>query len=253
MTFSEGGSFEGGRVRSRRGGAAAAGGGVGLLAIVGFLVFQFTGVDLGPALEQTQQGSGARPQETTVGQCSAEQANADRACRLSATVQSLDAYWGPVLAEAGVDLPLPEVVEFTGSTTSGCGQATAATGPFYCPTDQSIYMDLGFFDLLQTQFGASDGPLAEMYVTAHEYGHHVQNISGVFDTADRSAGSGAGQVRLELQADCYAGMWVGEAATTVDPDTGEVFLEPITAEQLTAALSAAEAVGDDHIQESSGG
>jgi len=158
MTFSEGGSFEGGRVRSRRGGAAAAGGGgVGLLAIVGFLVYQFTGVDVGPALEQTQQGSGAQ-QETTVGQCTAEQANTDRACRLSATVQSLDAYWGPVLAEAGAELPLPEVVEFTGSTTSGCGQASSTTGPFYCPPDQSIYLDLTFYDLLQSRFGASAAP-----------------------------------------------------------------------------------------------
>jgi len=253
MTFSSGGSFEGGRVRSRRGGAAVAGGGVGILGIAAFLIFQFTGVDIGPVVDGAQSGGSGQERESVVGECTAEQANTDRACRLSATTQSLDAYWSTTLAAAGGELVQPEVYEFTDATTSGCGQATAATGPFYCPTDQSIYMDPGFFDLLQTQFGASDGPLAEMYVTAHEYGHHVQNISGVFDTADRSAGSGAGQVRLELQADCYAGMWVGEAATTVDPDTGEVFLEPITAEQLTAALSAAEAVGDDHIQESSGG
>ena len=93
-----------------------------------------------------------------------------------------------------------------------------------------------------------------MYVTAHEYGHHIQNITGVMDQADRSAqGASSDSVKVELQADCYAGMWVGEAATTVDPDTGTTFLEPITAEQLADALSAAEAVGDDHIQEASGG
>jgi len=140
------------------------------------------------------------------------------------------------------------------STTSGCGQASSTTGPFYCPPDQSIYLDRTFYDLLQSRFGASDGPLAEEYVTAHEYGHHIQAVTGVMDQADRSAqGASSDSVKVELQADCYAGMWVGAAATTVDPDTGTTFLEPITAEQLADALSAAEAVGDDHIQEASGG
>jgi predicted metalloprotease len=93
-----------------------------------------------------------------------------------------------------------------------------------------------------------------MYVTAHEYGHHIQNITGVMNQADRSAsGASSDSVKVELQADCYAGMWAGAAATTVDPDTGTTFLEPITSEQLADALSAAEAVGDDHIQEASGG
>jgi predicted metalloprotease len=253
MTFNEGGSFEGGRVRSRRGGAAVAGGGVGIVGIAAFLIYQFTGVDISPVVQGAQ--GGGQEQESVVGDCTAEQANTDSACRLSATVQSLDAYWQETLpAEGGQELPLPEVYEFEGATTSGCGQATSATGPFYCPPDQSIYMDLGFFDTLQSQFGASDGPLAEMYVTAHEYGHHIQNVTGVMQSTDRSeAGSGSGQVRLELQADCYAGMWAGAAASTVDPDTGEVFLEPITEAQLADALSAAEAVGDDHIQEASGG
>jgi predicted metalloprotease len=256
MTFNRGGSFEGGRVRSRRGGAAVAGGGVGLVAVVGFLIFQFTGVDVTPVLQGAAGGGGGQEQETTVGECTAEEANTDQRCRLSATVQSLDAYWVGVFEAAGAqgELPLPEVYEFQDATQSGCGQATAATGPFYCPPDQGIYMDLGFFDTLQSRFGASDGPLAEMYVTAHEYGHHIQNVTGVMSSTDRSeAGSGSGQVRLELQADCYAGMWVGAAATTVDPDTGVTFLEEVTAEQLADALSAAEAVGDDHIQEASGG
>lgn len=254
MTFNQGGSFEGGRVSSRRGGgAAAAGGGVGLVGIVGFLIYQFTGVDVTPVLEQAQ-GSGGQQQESSVGACTAEQANTDDACRLSATAQSLDAYWASVLGSGGQEVPQPGVVEFQGATTSGCGQASSATGPFYCPPDSTIYMDLAFFDTLQTQFGASDGPLAEMYVTAHEYGHHIQNITGVMDQADRSAtGASSDSVKVELQADCYAGMWAGAAATTVDPDTETTFLEPITTEQLADALSAAEAVGDDHIQQASGG
>ena len=256
MTFNQGGSFEGGRVSSRRGGGAAAGGGVGLIGIIGFLIYQFTGVDPTPVLQQAQQAQQGRTvqQESTIGDCTAEQANTDRGCRLSATVQSLDAYWASVLGPDGQQVPRPEVIEFQGATTSACGQATAATGPFYCPPDQGIYMDLAFFDTLQTRFGASDGPLAEMYVTAHEYGHHIQNITGVMNQADRSAsGASSDSVKVELQADCYAGMWAGAAATTVDPDTGTTFLEPITSQQLADALSAAEAVGDDHIQEASGG
>jgi uncharacterized protein len=252
MTFSKGGSFEGGRVGRRRGGAAV-GGGVGIIGIAAFLIYAFTGVDLGPVVQGAQGGGGGQEQESVVGDCTAEQANTDRECRLSATVQSLDAYWAATLEAEGAELVQPAVTAFDDATSSGCGQASAATGPFYCPPDQGIYMDLRFFDLLQERFGASDGPLAEMYVTAHEYGHHIQNITGVMASTDREAGSGSGAVRLELQADCYAGMWAGDAASTVDPDTGTVFLEPITEEQLADALSAAEAVGDDHIQESSGG
>lgn len=253
MTFSEGGSFEGGRVRSHRG--AAAGGGIGIVGIVAFLIYQFTGTDVTPVLEGLQGAGGAsQGQDTTIGACSAEEANTQRDCRLSATLQSLDAYWADTLAAEGIEPPVPDATEFTGGVPTGCGQASSSTGPFYCPPDQGIYLDLGFFDLLQSRFGASGGPLAEMYVIAHEYGHHIQNITGRMDGLDQQdTGPESDGVRLELQADCYAGMWVGDAATRVDPDTGVTFLEPITDQQLDDALSAAEAVGDDHIQEQSGG
>lgn len=258
MTFSEGGSFEGGRVGTRRGGRGAAigGGGVGL-AIVAFLIYQFTGVDVGPALSTLQGGAGlpgGQEQVGTVDDCSAAQANERRDCRLSATVQALDAYWGRVLPAAGPALEQPDVWAFDSATSTGCGDATSATGPFYCPPDKAIYMDLTFFDLLQSRFGASGGPLAEEYVTAHEYGHHIQNQLGTTNGIDRTdTGPESDSVRLELQADCYAGMWVGSAATEKDPDTGVTFLQPITADELAQALSAAAAVGDDHIQASSGG
>lgn len=253
MTFSKGGSFEGGRVRSHRG--AAAGGGLGILGIAAFLIYQFTGVDVGPALEGLQGSSSAdQGQDTTIGACSAEEANTQRDCRLSATLQSLDAYWAETLTAEGVELAEPAATEFTGDVATGCGQASSSTGPFYCPADQGIYLDLGFFDLLQTEYGGSGGSLAEMYVIAHEYGHHIQNITGRMDGIDsEDTGPESDGVRLELQADCYAGMWTGDAASRVDPDTGVTFLEPITDEQLDDALSAAEAVGDDHIQEQSGG
>ncbi|NCT89899.1 neutral zinc metallopeptidase [Cellulomonas sp. APG4] len=252
MTFSEGGRFEGGRVRRRRGGVVA-GGGVGILAIAVFVVYQLTGVDVGPVVNGLEGGGdGDRGTTSVIEECSAAEANEQRGCRLSATVQSLDAFWAAELAGAG-EVPLPTVDVFTGGIGTGCGQASSATGPFYCPADQGIYMDLGFFDVLQSRFGASGGSLAEMYVTAHEYGHHVQNVAGVMERADRSGGGAeSDSVRVELQADCYAGMWAG-AATMPDPDTGIPFLEPITDAQLADALSAAEAVGDDRIQETSGG
>ena len=223
-------------------------GGLGLLVVIAITLLSGGNIDPGALL-----GGGGEPgQDGTVGACTAEQANSDRACRLSATLDSLDTYWGPTLREA--DAGIPEAVEFTSAVSTACGDASSSSGPFYCPGDQTIYLDLGFFDLLTSRFGAQGGPLAEMYVYAHEYGHHVQHVTGVFDTADRGGtGTRSDSVRVELQADCYAGMWAGNAATTEDPDTGVTYLEPITADELAQAIDAAEAVGDDHIQQQSGG
>ncbi|MGY4642195.1 KPN_02809 family neutral zinc metallopeptidase [Cellulomonas sp. URHB0016] len=252
MTFQDGGSFEGGRVRTRSGGKIAAGGG-GVAALVVALVYMFSNgqVDLSGVAGG---GAAADASESTIGECSVEQANTDPACRLSATIQSLDAYWSPTVTAAGAAFAQPDVLKFDGTADTACGTASSSTGPFYCPPDATIYLDLGFFDELQSRFGAEGGPLAEEYVEAHEYGHHIQQITGVMDQAQRQGtGADSDSVRVELQADCYAGMWAGKAATTIDPDRGTVFLAPITPETLEQALSAAQAVGDDHIQEQSGG
>ena len=124
----------------------------------------------------------------------------------------------------------PGVISFAQATSTGCGEASSASGPFYCPPDQTIYLDVSFYDDLESQLGAQDGPLAEEYVTAHEYGHHIQQFTGVMDKANRGGtGADSDSVRTKTQADCYAGMWVGDATETLDPDTRKPFMNPISA------------------------
>ena len=259
MTFNEGSRLDPGRVgsrgRSAKGGLAI-GGGLGGLAIV--LLYMFLGGnpnDLGALMG----GSGTAPVDDTAQQDLAERcqtgadANQYTDCRMVGTVNSLDAYWADALPAAGFAFDYPGIVLFDQATSSGCGTASSSTGPFYCPPDQTIYLDVSFFDVLETEFGSSGGPLAEMYVMAHEYGHHIENQIGVFDVADRSGtGEDSDSVKVELMADCLAGVWAGHAATVPD-ESGTPFLQPITDVQLADALSAAEAVGDDRIQEATQG
>ena len=127
-------------------------------------------------------------------------------------------------------------------------------GPFYCPADSTAYFDPGFFQELVDRFGSSGGPLAQEYVVAHEFGHHIQNVLGNLDRAQQDPqGPESGAVRVELQADCYAGLWVRYATTQEDPKTGLPFLDPLTEQDLQDALSAASAVGDDRIQQAATG
>ncbi|HIZ98822.1 MAG TPA: neutral zinc metallopeptidase, partial [Candidatus Janibacter merdipullorum] len=126
-------------------------------------------------------------------------------------------------------------------------------GPFYCPLDEKIFIDTDFFDIMEQQLGAEDGTLAELYVLAHEYGHHIQNVYGVLEESQKDPkGADSGAVRVELMADCFAGMWIKAATTTTDAQ-GEPLLTEVSEEDVTNAMGAAKSVGDDEIQKKSGG
>ena len=172
-------------------------------------------------------------------------------CRVIATGNSVDAVWQQLLPG---QYTRPKVMLFTGSVDTACGPATSDVGPFYCPGDQTAYFDTDFFDVLTTQFGSSGGPLAQEYVVAHEFGHHVQDLQGSLVNAQRDPqGATGGGVRTELQADCYAGIWAHYAAITKQESTGVPFLEPLSDKDIADALSAAASVGDDRIQKSATG
>jgi len=242
MTFRRDARLDTSQVRDRRGmstrtGVAAGG---GLLAVIAVLITLFAGGDPSQLMAGLngetvgEQATNDLSEECRTG----ADANARDDCRIVGYVNSVQAYWG----QAVQGYRMAPTTFYTEGVSTGCGYATSAVGPFYCPNDQSIYIDLGFFDELQNRFGAQGGPFAEAYVIAHEYGHHVQNIVGILQSAGQGAGAEGEAVRTELQADCFAGVWAYHAVATG-------YLEPITQEQVNQALDAAAAVGDDRIQE----
>ena len=243
MTFRRNARLDTGQVRDRRGlgGGLAIGGGVGgVLALVLFLVLGGDPSQLTGALNGETVGN--QPSNDLSQECqTGADANARDDCRIVGYVNSIQQYWGTAVE----GYRLAPTTFFDGSISTGCGTATSAVGPFYCPPDASVYIDLGFFDELQTRFGAEGGPFAEAYVIAHEYGHHVQDLLGTLDSGGGEGAEGT-SVRTELQADCFAGVWANHAV-------GTGFLEPITPDQIAQALDAAAAVGDDRIQQQAQG
>ncbi len=233
-------------VQDRRGRGPAVAGGVGGLGLIGLLLVLFLGGGEGSGLEdilgQLQQ---AQP-VNTVAQTLPNTPPDEDAEFVSAILGTTETLWQEIFASADLTYEPADLVLFTGSTTSACGGATSAVGPHYCSLDQTIYIDLSFFEQLQQRFGAQGGDFAEAYVIAHEVAHHVQNLIGVSDQVRQLSAQDPSRrnelsISLELQADCYAGVWANSLFQR------ENVLEPGDIEE---GLDAAAAVGDDRIQES---
>jgi predicted metalloprotease len=224
----------------RSGGGRFPGGGGGqlgcgaiVIALIGALVF---GIDPAQMLGSMEDIQG--PQTEQAGTTGTEACN-DNAYALEAcnALNSLNDTWRPIFAQAGIDFDDPGLRFYTGGTNSGCGSATSSAGPFYCPADQKMYIDTSFYDQLDRQLGAGPGDFARYYVIAHEYGHHIQLLTGVANQI-RSAQeqnprqANQLQVLMELQADCYAGVWAGKNRNAIEPGDFE------------EGLQAASAIGD---------
>ena len=170
---------------------------------------------------------------------------------------SLEAYWSEEAPELGLDYAGPQdlIVLFSQATTTGCGNASSATGPFYCPPDQTIYIDMTLLRRAARAGSApSGGPLAEMYVVAHEWGHHIQNLAGILERSqDGQTGPTSNAVRIELQADCFAGAWAADASRGRPTRAACRSCSRSRATDRATRSSAAAAVGDDRIQEATQG
>ncbi|RIX30300.1 KPN_02809 family neutral zinc metallopeptidase [Amnibacterium setariae] len=245
--------------RGRPGGRAVAigGGGLGVVGVVVVLLLQLlgggggggtTGSDpdaLGPILDGLGSGRTASGEQLQQSCRSGRDANSSTECAVVADIESIQDYWAGRLGDR---YQRSDTVFFSDSTDTGCGSATSGVGPFYCPADRLVYIDLSFYDELRTRFGAEGGLFVDAYVLAHEYGHHVQDLLGTDERVRQGeTGPTSGSVRLELQADCYAGAWA-KHATTVPDDGGAPLIEEITQDDVDRALDTAGRIGDDYIQ-----
>ena len=262
MRFKKNARLRGGQVSDRRG-ASGGGGGLGglgglpipggkggalggVVGIIVLLVAAYLGVSSVGGSDGSSgfQLDGISADSDLAEECvTGADANQRSDCRVVAVMNSVQDYWASQVDGYGET----RAVLFSGQTNTGCGAASSAVGPFYCPGDQLVYLDLRFFDELQSQFGARGGPFAEAYVLAHEVGHHVQHLLGTDkQVGNDREGPRSGSVRLELQADCYAGAWAAHAL-----DTG--LITELTNDDIARGLDAAASVGDDRIQQQTQG
>ena len=230
----------GGRLPIGRGGQVGCG--TLIIAIIGALVFGIDPAQMLGGLEQVQGPTQEpRPGGTSISESCRTDAGSLQMCNALA---SLNQTWQPVFAAAGVPFAQPKLVFYSQMGRSGCGAAQSAMGPFYCPSDQGIYLDTDFFEQMDRQLGAT-GKFARDYVIAHEYGHHIQHLTGVSSQirslqSQNPARANALSVRLELQADCYAGVWAAKNRDRLEPG------------DMESGLNAAAAIGDDALMRNAG-
>jgi predicted metalloprotease len=241
------GGRQGGGIEDRRGLGPVGVGGVGVggvvLALIGYFVF---GINPSTTLQAVNNVSPQAEQQQQVEKGRVSDREGQFVDVVSTNVGDV---WTQLLPKMGANYRAPRsVVLYSQSTGTGCGLGQSAMGPFYCPQDQRVYLDLAFWQELEGRFGAT-GDAAKAYVIAHEMGHHIQHLLGADDEAQRMGARGAesGSVRLELQADCYAGVWASHAS---EVSNGQVALDPKDVED---GLRAAAAVGDDTLQRQSSG
>lgn len=249
MSFNNRSRLDPSQVEDRRGRGAGrvialGGGGLGLIITIVALLL---GV---PLTDLTNNDTGQIPLSSQVAgennnlnaQCqTGAEANTRQDCRIVGFVNSIQSFWADEFTRRGGQYTEANTVLFTGSTEAACGSASSAMGPFYCPRDQKVYLDLDFFNDLQTHFGARGGSFAEAYVLAHEYGHHIQDLLGILSGGSNATGPESESVQTELQADCLAGVWAFHAT-----ETG--YLTQVTDQDIAQSLDASASVGDDRIQ-----
>lgn len=231
-------------------------GGGTIVVVILYVVFQLiSGNSVIPGTGSSNSATDTSGTGVTSSTCkNGADANKDMDCAIGLLTTSVQNYWKGALPEQ-TQLTYQHIATkiYSGQTSSGCGTAQSAMGPFYCPTDKYVYIDRSFMkDMLQGELGAKGGSFALGYVLAHEYGHHIEDQLGILSKMQTRQGATSDSVRVELMADCLAGTWAKYASQTTD-DNGVTIIQDLTKDDVARAIDAAQAVGDDRIQKESGG